>query len=122
MDVLGYDDWRYSLDSNYVSFLGEAMDMLGKEAQKREKIAALTEVGFDTLPIDDWWTNYLLKALEYSDASENIAWALVWRNAQKSHFHAPYPGHQSADDFIDYYQHPKTVFEKDLPDMYKLTD
>lgn len=122
MDVLGYDDWRYSLDSNYVSFLGEAMDMLGKEAQKREKIAALTEVGFDTLPIDDWWTNYLLKALEYSDASENIAWALVWRNAQKSHFHAPYPGHQSADDFIDYYQHPKTVFEKDLPDMYKLID
>jgi mannan endo-1,4-beta-mannosidase len=119
VDVLGYDYWRWSLDSDYVSFLGEALDMLGKEAQKRGKIAALTEAGFDTLPIDDWWTNYLLKALEYSDASENIAWALVWRNARKSHFHAPFPGQQSAANFIDFYKHPKTVFEKDLPDMYQ---
>ncbi len=118
VDILGYDYWRYSLEPDYITFLGEALEMLGNEAQKRGKIAALTEVGFETLPIDDWWTNYLLKGLEFSPWSEKMAWVLVWRNARESHFYAPFPGQQSVPDFIDFYKNPKTIFEGDLPNMY----
>ena len=121
VDVLGMDNWR-AWAADFVPFLSEALDMLGREAYSRGKLPVLTEVGHDTLPISNWWTDYLLKALDYSTNSRRIAWALVWRNANTEHFHAPYPGQLSAANFIDFYNNPMTIFESDLPDMYSLAE
>jgi len=119
VDILGYDYWRSSYAADYVSHLNEAMDMLGKAANDRNKIPVLTEIGLDQLAIPNWWTDYLLKGLNYSEHSRKIAWALVWRNDSVEHFHAPYPGQVSAANFVAFYNDPRTVFESDLPDMYK---
>ena len=41
---------------------------------------------------------------------------LVWRNAREleNHYFAPYPGHRSATDFIDFYKKTKTLFLSDI--------
>jgi mannan endo-1,4-beta-mannosidase len=46
---------------------------------------------------------------------------MVWRNARErpDHYYAPYPGQLSADDFVTFYHHPKTLFSKDIPNLYQ---
>jgi mannan endo-1,4-beta-mannosidase len=46
---------------------------------------------------------------------------LVWRNAREkvTHYYAPYPGQASADDFVEFYNSPKTLFIGDDFELYK---
>ncbi len=118
VDILGMDDYRL-WDRSTVRVLGKSLDVVATLAENRGKIAALTEVGIDKVPIEDWWTRYLLAAIQYSDMSKKIAWTLVWRNASTEHHFAPYPGHKSVPDFIEFYKDPFTVFQSQLPDMYQ---
>jgi len=48
-----------------------------------------------------------------------ISYALVWRNAHNKpgHFYAPWPGQVSEKDFIDFYNMPETLFQKELTEM-----
>jgi len=84
----------------------------------RGKIAALTEVGQETLPTATWFTQYLLPPLKEDSLASTLSYAAVWRNAHEGHFFAPYPGHSSVPDFIKFYQDPYTLFNNDLPDMF----
>ncbi len=118
VDVLGLDYYNLTTKNNVVP-LGKTLEIISNMAAARNKVAALTEVGVEKVPYADWWTGYLLAAIKYSTASRKIAWALVWRNASKSHFFAPYPGHLSMADFLTFYQDPLTLFERDLPKMYE---
>jgi len=79
-------------------------------------VAALTETGQGSLPSADWWTATLAPIL----ARHPVAYALVWRNAHDipGHFYAPYPGQQSASDFVRFYNDPKTLFLRDLNGIY----
>ena len=45
----------------------------------------------------------------------------VWRNAREriTHFYAPYPGQTSAEDFMTFYNNPKTLFAADINSLYK---
>ena len=118
VDILGLD--YYSLHNSYnIIKLGEALDMLGKEAEQRGKIMALTEVGVNKITVGNWWTNYLLTAIKYSEYSRKTAWALVWRNYSTEHHFAPFPGHESEANFLNFYQNSFTIFESDLPEMYE---
>jgi mannan endo-1,4-beta-mannosidase len=117
IDVLGLD--YYSLTNSLnVPALGRTLDMLGKEAQIRGKISAITETGVETVPLSTWWTECLYAAFNYSEDSRRTAWSLLWRNAHTNHFFAPYPGHHSVPDFLEFYNYSNTIFESDLPDMY----
>jgi mannan endo-1,4-beta-mannosidase len=49
---------------------------------------------------------------------------LVWRNAnnetdRKEHFYAPYKGHASENDFIQFTKDPLILLESGLPNMYQ---
>ncbi|MBL7187308.1 MAG: hypothetical protein ISS70_13385 [Phycisphaerae bacterium] len=50
-----------------------------------------------------------------------IAYALVWRNSSRGHFWVPTPGHPDADDLRTFRQDSSTVFEDDLPDVYRMS-
>ncbi len=117
VDILGLDDYRLYNKAN-IEKLGKSLSITATLAESRGKIAALTEVGLDQIPIDDWWTAYLLPAIQYNAQSRKIAWALVWRNFSVNHHFAPYPGHNSASDFVKFFNHPLTLFQSDLPAMY----
>jgi mannan endo-1,4-beta-mannosidase len=116
VDILGMD-YYLLWDKSRVAHLGRGLDVIASMAEARGKVSALTEVGIEKVPIRDWWTNYLLAAVLYNEGSRKTAWALVWRNASTEHHFAPYPGHPSAMDFLQFYRHEFTIFESDLAKM-----
>jgi len=87
------------------------------EGKKRNKPIALTETGLEAIPIANWWTGVLLPIVD----KYPISYVMVWRNAREreNHYYAPYPGQKSAADFIKFYHSPKTLFCKDIPNLYK---
>ena len=67
----------------------------------------------------------VLLALSANSATRTIAYVLVWRNAvhnreHRDHFYAPYTGQASAADFVNFYKDPLTLFEGDVPPLYRL--
>ncbi len=88
-------------------------------AEERNKIPALTETGNDCVSENDWFTKRLLRPIKEDPQASKIAYLLVWRNAWKTHFFAPYPGHDSAADFVRFREDELILFEDDLPPMYQ---
>lgn len=121
VDMLGFDDYNdfgrygiYKLDSGIIKL--KIVDSLAKAYKK---LAALTETGLESVANDTWWTGTLLQALQANKL--RMTYVLVWRNdvTSPTHFYATYPGHSSEKDFIKFYKDPYTLFEKNLPAMYK---
>lgn len=122
IDVLGFDDY-HGIESHetlprFVQRVRTVVDL----ANRRRKIAAVTETGLEAIPNPRWWTDVLGRGL--ADAP-GAAWVLVWRNAnpatdRKDHFYAPYRGQKSAADFVAFTRgrNPSILLEDDLPDLY----
>lgn len=111
IDVVGFDTYQFDRDD----FLANMERMLGiicEVGETHDKVPALTEVGYEAIPDAKWWTGTLLPAIE----SYPISYVLVWRNAREKvgHFYAPYPGQVSADDFVEFHKHPKTLFVSEV--------
>ncbi|MDZ7721881.1 MAG: glycosyl hydrolase [candidate division KSB1 bacterium] len=117
VDILGLD--CYSLySSDQIPTFRAQITRLNRMAASRGKVPALTETGYESIPIKNWWTQYLLRPIKHDSATSQLSFLLVWRNWTRNHHFAPYPGHSSAPDFIEFYNDPLTWFEADLPDMY----
>jgi mannan endo-1,4-beta-mannosidase len=122
IDIFGWDQYCYAPDADTTAVAAYAADLdafLGivcETAQEHGKVAALTETGFEGLKTADWWTRTLAPVL----ARHPVSYVLVWRNAhdRQGHFYAPYPGQLSADDFVSFYNDPKTMFLRDLNGLY----
>ena len=60
---------------------------------------AVTEAGCEGIKYEKWWTEVLYPAME----GFPVSYVLLWRNAcdenMQHHFYAPFPGHESAEDF-----------------------
>jgi mannan endo-1,4-beta-mannosidase len=121
VDIIGVDnygdfgrDGKYDLEAGY-----KKLKIVSDYAIKKNKLAAFTETGLESIPNATWWTEILLKTLQRD--SLKLCYVLVWRNDTRSptHYYAPFPGQTSEKDFILFYNNPYTLFEKDLPKMYK---
>lgn len=114
VDLLGFDYYQNRIEDteSYQKVMNETLGMLTALGKEHSKPIAVTETGLMALPIDDWWTNVLYPILE----NYPISYVLVWRNAREleNHYFAPYPGHRSATDFIDFYKKTKTLFLSDI--------
>jgi mannan endo-1,4-beta-mannosidase len=121
VDMVGFDDYAdFGRDGKYNLAAGiKKLKIVNDFAIKNHKLAAFTETGLESIPNPKWWTDVLLKTLKTEPLK--LCYVLVWRNDSKSatHYYAPYPGHTSVPDFLDFYKDPYTLFEKDLPNMYK---
>ena len=119
VDILGFDDYNiYDTDIRPTPFQ-QRLNIMVAEAEARGKVPALTECGMEGIRPADWYTRVLLKQLQEDPMSRRIAYALVWRNANRQHHYSPYPGHQSVPDFELFYQNKNTIFERDLVNFYK---
>lgn len=127
VDIIGLDNYwdvghpgnRKSLRKRRQDFV-KSLELIVNIAEEKGKIAALTETGLDTLSDPDWWTDVMLKGIAASQTTRRIAYLQVWRNANRAiegrdHFYAPYPGHESAADFIAFRQSDHILFEDDIP-------
>ena len=115
----------YGLDSYFDSSISEAEQQLfvaklqvaAQLAIDYNKVAALTETGQETIPTLNFFTGQILEPLKFDPLAGNLVYAAVWRNAHTGHHYAPYPGHPSVPDFLEFYNDPYTLFEAEL-DMY----
>lgn len=121
VDIVGVDD--YNDFGRYGKYTIEAgiskLKIVNDYATKAHKLAAFTETGLESIPNPRWWTDILLKVLK--SEKFQFAYVLVWRNdiTSPTHFYAPFPGQASEKDFLKFYNDPYTLFENDLPKMYR---
>jgi mannan endo-1,4-beta-mannosidase len=120
VDMFGMDnygdfgrDGKYDLDAGF-----KKLKIISDVAIKKNKLAAFTETGLESIPNETWWTETLLKTIKSKDLQ--LAYVLVWRNDVTSltHYYAPFPGQTSVPDFTIFYKDSFTLFENDLENVY----
>ena len=121
VDMIGMDNYHdFGRDDRYDLEAGiKKLRILGEYAKRSGKLVAFTETGLEGIPDKGWWTDTLLCTIR--KAGVPLAYVLVWRNDSKSktHYYAPYPGHSSVPDFIRFFDDPFTIFENDLPGIFR---
>lgn len=125
VDVFGYDDYGNVRSVETVPTLTAKLENVVNMAEARGKIPVLSETGNEQIPIDTWFTDVLLAAIKGSETSRRIAYTLVWRNAnaetdRPDHYYAPFEGHPTVANFVEFRNDPFVLFEDDLPDLYSL--
>ncbi|NJM24271.1 MAG: beta-mannosidase [Bacteroidia bacterium] len=125
VDILGYDDymdagvaWNKKSRDEQQHDLVAGLKMVSTLAAEKDKVAALTETGLESITMNDWFTGVMLAAVK-ADPAIRIAYMLVWRNANTRHHYAPYTGHTSERDFLLFYHDPLTLFENDITGAYR---
>lgn len=119
IDLIGFDTYQSNKET-YLKTLERTLPILTEIGKAHNKVIALTETGFEGVKDAKWWTGTLQPAI----ADYPIAYVLVWRNAREriTHFYAPYPGQESAEDFKSFYNDSTTLFANDVKDiLYKQT-
>jgi mannan endo-1,4-beta-mannosidase len=120
VDMLGIDNYGdFGRDGKYDLENGiKKLKIISDIAIKKNKLAAFTETGLESITNKNWWTEVLLQSIK----KENIklCYVLVWRNDAVSltHYYAPFPGQISVPDFLQFYNDPYTLFENDLINVY----
>lgn len=119
VDILGFDDyWDFRPDGNNNPASAEMkLKIISDIARKKDKVAALTETGLESVSRADWFTSVLMPILDRI----NVSYVMLWRNAydMPHHFYVPYKGHSAEDDFIKFFNSPNVLFEDNIPEMYK---
>lgn len=120
VDMVGIDNYGdWGRDGKYDVAAGiKKLKIVDAFAKKNNKLAAFTETGLESIPNTTWYTATLLKSIK--EAKVEMSYVLVWRNDATSptHYYAPFPSHASEKDFINFYDDPYTLFEKDLKNIY----
>lgn len=120
VDILGFDTYQYNNEAGTAAFkeaFQRNLAFMDQYCKDNNKLYAITEAGYEKIPNPTWWTDVLQDAI----GDYKPIYVLVWRNAYElgeNHFFAPYPGHTSEDDFITFYQNPRTLFLNDLDNLY----
>ena len=121
VDIMGIDVYQFGAEDGVEAFnenIKSGLDIASKVAREHKKILALTETGLESLPVKDWYTRVLSPAIEPYPIAFVCVWRNAWEERKPEHFYAPYPGHASAPDFVEFYNNPKTLFAKDLENKY----
>lgn len=114
IDLIGFDCYQMNKET-YIEHMKKSLDIITEVGRTHNKAIAVTETGYEAIPDPVWWTEVLLPILsEYP-----VIYVVVWRNAREreTHYYAPYPGQVSAENFLKFYQDPKTLFAADVEKM-----
>ena len=119
VDVLSFDKYQYTnpvTDSSFITEVQNQLKIMNDVAVEHQKPMAIAETGYEQIPYENWWTKTLTEAI----GNYKISFVLLWRNhgwqeqEKKLHYYAPYKGQLSEKDFIEFYNSPKTCFQKDI--------
>jgi mannan endo-1,4-beta-mannosidase len=131
VDILGLDDyWDLGHEANktpvaeQLVIFSNSLEQLINIADAKNKLAALTEGGNESVSMKNFYTQHLLKGILANTKTRRIAYAMVWRNATKGgynqkHFYVPYKGHPETADFIKFKESDAVLFEDELPKLYQ---
>ena len=117
IDILGFD--LYDRGPDYPAALKHCLEIVSELAKEKGKIATVSESGGPIATNTTWWTMVLETIRPY-----HFSYFLVWRNPWKPASHeafAPYKRSPDSEDFIKFYNDPKTLFQKEITklELYK---
>jgi mannan endo-1,4-beta-mannosidase len=99
IDMVGFDCYQYAGNEVYMADLKNALDITAAFAAEHGKLMAITETGYEGVKDAKWWTEVLYPVMK----DYPVSYVLLWRNAcednMQHHFYAPFPGHESVEDF-----------------------
>lgn len=119
VDMVGMDNYGDMGRNGYkLEAAAHKLKIVSDYAIRAKKLAAFTETGLESIPNERWWTDVLLKVMK--EHNKQLSYVLVWRNDRTSptHYYAPFPGHTSVPNFMEFFHDPYTLFEKDLKGVY----
>jgi mannan endo-1,4-beta-mannosidase len=116
VDILGFDDYKSIRSVESRDVFVKRLKTVSNLALEKDKAAVFSETGYESISMNDWWTKVLLDGIKAADVQ--VAYVLVWRNANKKHHFAPYPGHPSSQSFLTFVADPMTFFLNEIPEMY----
>lgn len=104
--IIGNEDLEQS-SRRFARQMGNGLSLLNKLTKKHHKIGAITETGFASVPLKDWWTQNLYPQLEKA----NISYLFIWGNRyqDKSKVYGPYKGSADAADFCVFSKSNKCI-------------
>ena len=130
VDVLGIDAYEPGIAMSHVELFAVVVQMTDYAALTG-KVSAFTETGNRSSYPEgrpQFWTQDVLNPITGNAKIRQIAWILTWINSDWGDPNSgtrpfiPFEGMddmQAKIDFIDFYNDSFTLFECDLPDMYK---
>ena len=121
VDIFGFDNYfSPTITGADKEEFKNDLRRIAQAARDKGKIAAMTEVGQENVVTSNLFTQDILNPVKTDSLTRRFVYAAVWRNQSTDHHFAPYPGHPSVPDFINFYNDSYTIFEDNLPDMYNL--
>ncbi|MDA3930161.1 MAG: glycosyl hydrolase [Prolixibacteraceae bacterium] len=140
VDILGIDMYEMgAIHYKPMEMCIEELEKLTDYAAEHGKVAAITETGLRMQDnkyrypeeIHNYWSKYILEPIVSNPKLNRLVWVESWYSADwskhhKSQFYYPYigiekdfeKGQSAIDDFMKFYNHPSTLFENNLPNMY----
>ena len=118
VDFIGMDCYHGTNDDAFRSNL-EALEAVSLAKQKP---CGVTEDGKESFTETDFWSRHVLGPV----GDRRISMVTMWRNKyvgnneSDKHYYSVYPGHPSEGDFREMYNDARSLFSRDLPDMYAL--
>lgn len=113
VDILGIDDYYdFNVNGDGLEAMANKLTIVTNLAEKRKKLAALTETGLEKIEDEFWFTQKLGKVLETRDLMSKLSYVLFWRNRDTDHFYVPYKGHKAFQDFINFAKNKKVILLK----------
>lgn len=111
IDILGFD--LYDRGPEYPELLKSCAEKVSTLAKKKRKIATVSETGGPIEKNTEWWTKTVLETLRPFELSYVLVWRNPWQQASHGAF-APFKGSASSENFIEFYNDPKTIFQKEV--------
>ena len=111
VDMLGLDGYQWVPEEKdvFMARTRQNLEVLCQTAKEHKLIPALTETGMKNMTQHDWWSTTLLPAVK----DYPISYLLTWRNYREEWF-GPAPSKDDAQNFVDFYNDPKTLFANDI--------
>jgi mannan endo-1,4-beta-mannosidase len=120
VDIIGVDNYGdFRKGSENVDAATKKLEIAVNYANRTGKIAAFTESGLDRMTDDQWFTQKLGPSFLESDLASQIAYVMLWRNSDSTHFFSSYAGHSSAADFRKFTEKDKIWLLSDWNEFKK---
>lgn len=94
--------------------LKDNLDIITKYTQKANKIAALGETGYESIPDTTFFCNILSPIIKEYKLSYILFWRNAWEPNNRNHYYLPFKGHPATNNFKQFYNEPYTLFLKDI--------
>lgn len=123
VDVLGMDNYGDfdNKGEEGARFANSKLKILSDLAKQRNKIAALTETGYQITftkdPIEGFFSKYIYNALTANDIA--VSYVMFWENNEEAYF-IPQPNMPDTADFVAFTKKPKVLLSDKLPSLYKI--